>query len=136
MKGLKIWCIVFALFLVCACSPEVVRNTHLEYRTLHDVQVDSFWRDRFRIIYMRGDTVRVVDSVIVNQLRIRYQHDTLHVLDSIPVPYPVDKFIEVDKPLSAWQRFRIGAFWWLLALVLFAYRKQLFAILKKAFGHY
>lgn len=133
MKGLKIWAITFALCLLCACSPKVVRNTHLEYRTLHDMQVDSFWRDRFRIIYMRGDTVRIVDSVVVNQLHIRYQHDTLHVRDSIPVPYPVDKIVKVEKPLSAWQRFRIGAFWWLLliaaALALWAFRKPLLKLL-------
>jgi len=135
MKGPVTRAVFLALFIFSACSPKVVQKTHLEYRTLHDVQVDSFWRDRFRIVYMRGDTVRVIDSVIVNQLRIRIQHDTLHVIDSIPVPYPVDKVVKVEKPLSAWQCFRIGAFWWLLliaaAFALWTFRKPLLSILKK-----
>ena len=38
--------------------------------------------------------------------------------------------VEVDKPLSWWQKFRIGAFWWLLgaivALLLWTFRKLIF----------
>jgi len=44
------------------------------------------------------------------------------------------KVVEVDKPLSWWQKFRIGAFWWLLgglALALcWIFRKPLLALLK------
>jgi hypothetical protein len=29
-------------------------------------------------------------------------HDTIH--DSIPAPYPVEKIVEVDKPLTWWQK--------------------------------
>lgn len=42
----------------------------------------------------------------------------------------------IEKPLSWWQKFRIGAFFWLLGLVLFAYRKQILTAIMKAFGHY
>lgn len=48
----------------------------------------------------------------------------------------ITKEIKVEKKLSMWQRFRIGAFWWLLGLVLFAYRKHLLAAIMRAFGHY
>ena len=48
----------------------------------------------------------------------------------------ITREVKVEKKLNLWQRFRIGAFWWLLGLVLFAYRKQLFAAIMKAFGHY
>ena len=48
----------------------------------------------------------------------------------------ITREIKVEKKLNLWQRFRIGAFWWLLGLVLFAYRKQILAAIMKAFGHY
>jgi len=47
----------------------------------------------------------------------------------------ITKVVKVEKPLSAWQRFRIGAFWWLLltaaALSLWTFRKPLRVLLKK-----
>ena len=58
------------------------------------------------------------------------------VKNTLDHAHVITREVKIEKPLNAWKRFRIGAFWWLLALVLFAYRKQLFAILKKAFGHY
>ncbi len=48
----------------------------------------------------------------------------------------ITREVKVEKKLNLWQRFRIGAFWWLLGLVLFAYRKQILAAIMKAFGHY
>lgn len=58
------------------------------------------------------------------------------VKNTLEHAHVITRDVKVEKPLNAWQKFRIGAFWWLLGLVLFAYRKQIFAILKKAFGHY
>jgi len=38
---------------------------------------------------------------------------------------------EVERKLTWWQRFRIGAFWWLLAFALIGWRHELLAILRK-----
>ena len=38
-------------------------------------------------------------------------HDTIEVQKQAEIRHIVE---EVEKPLSLWQRFRIGAFWWLL----------------------
>lgn len=46
----------------------------------------------------------------------------------------ITKEVKVEKPLNAWQRFRIGAFWWLLALAAVGWRKQLLRLIKKAAG--
>ncbi len=40
----------------------------------------------------------------------------------------------VEKKLSAWQRFRIGSFWWLLALAAVGWRKQILWLIKKVAG--
>ena len=42
--------------------------------------------------------------------------------------------VKVEKRLNPWQRFRIGAFWWLLGLAAFAWRKPIAALLKKLAG--
>ena len=46
----------------------------------------------------------------------------------------IEKEVKVERPLNAWQRFRIGAFWWLLVLAAVGWRKQLLWIIKKAAG--
>ena len=58
------------------------------------------------------------------------------VKNTLEHAHVITREVKVEKPLNTWQKFRIGAFWWLLGMVIFAYRKQIFAILKKAFGHY
>lgn len=58
------------------------------------------------------------------------------VKNTMEQAHVITREVQVEKKLNFWQRFRIGAFWWLLGLIAFAYRKQIMAILAKAFGHY
>ena len=46
----------------------------------------------------------------------------------------ITREVKVEKRLNWWQRFRIGAFWWLLALAAFAWRKPIIAAAKKVIG--
>ena len=46
----------------------------------------------------------------------------------------ITREVKVEKKLNPWQRFRIGAFWWLLGLAAFAWRKPILALLKKLAG--
>lgn len=120
------------LLLLPGCSPRIVEQVRTEYKTVTDYQRDTLWRDRIKTIREKGDTVFIHDSVTVYKSRDREKHDTLVVRDSIPVPVPVEvtKEVEVEKPLTGWQRFRIGAFWWLLAITLglglWTFRKVIF----------
>lgn len=58
------------------------------------------------------------------------------VKNTMEQAHVITREVKVEKKLNLWQRFRIGAFWWLLGLILFAYRKQLLTAIMKAFGHY
>lgn len=78
---------------------------------------DTVFVDRFRDRYLYRDRWR--DSIIV-------KHDSLTV--------ETTKEVKVGSPLSAWQKFRIGGFWWLLALAAVGWRKQLLWMIKKAAG--
>lgn len=46
----------------------------------------------------------------------------------------ITKEVKVERPLNAWKRFKIGGFWWLLALAAVGWRKQLLWLIKKAAG--
>ena len=78
---------------------------------------DTVYIDRFRDRYLYRDRWR--DSIIV-------KHDSLTV--------ETTKEIEVERPLNAWKRFKIGGFWWLLALAAVGWRKELLWLIRKAAG--
>lgn len=46
----------------------------------------------------------------------------------------ITKEVKVERPLNAWKRFKIGAFWWLLALAAVGWRKELLWLIRKAAG--
>lgn len=46
----------------------------------------------------------------------------------------ITKEVKVEQPLKGWMRFKIGAFWWLLALAAIGWRKQLLWLIRKAAG--
>lgn len=43
----------------------------------------------------------------------------------------ITKEVKVERPLNAWQRFKIGAFWWLLAVAAVGWRKELLWLIRK-----
>ena len=60
-----------------------------------------------------------------------------HVTDTIVVQKQAEiitKEVKVERPLKPWQRFKIGAFWWLLGLAAAGWRKELLWLIRKAAG--
>lgn len=43
----------------------------------------------------------------------------------------VEKPVPVERNLTPWQTVRIKSWWWLVALLLFAYRKPIFALVRR-----
>jgi hypothetical protein len=84
-------------------------RTDTTYITRH--HRDSVWLHDS--IYMKewlaGDTVYQLRDRWHTQYVERVRLDTTYVskTDSIPVPYPVEKIVKVDKPLTWWQRLRM-----------------------------
>ena len=126
-----------SLFLVFLTGCSLLRPRET-VRTVHDTTTvhhrDSIhFRDSIYIReWMKGDTV------YVDRFRDRYLYrdrwrDSIRVkVDSVAVERT--KEVKVERPLNAWQRFRIGAFWWLLALAAVGWRKQILRLIKKAAG--
>lgn len=113
--GRRYMMMMAAIVLLAGCKTkerivtvERVR-TDTTYITRH--HRDSVWLHDS--IYMKewlaGDTVYQLRDRWHTQYVERVRLDTTYVskTDSIPVPYPVEKIVKVDKPLTWWQRLRM-----------------------------
>lgn len=71
---------------------------------------------------------------------LRTKPQTLQVPVAVPVRDSIvyrdrevvkEVTVEVEKGLTFWQRFRIGAFYWILAFALVGWRREILSILRK-----
>lgn len=141
----------FVCVLMSGCSPKIVEKvvTQVEYRdrVVHDtttlevpVEVEKIvTRDTSSHLennWAKSDAM-VSDGFLHHSLeskpRIIQVPVEVHVTDTVWKEQEiVEKEIEIEKPLSWWQSFEIGAFWWLLGVValllLWTFRKWIFKI--------
>lgn len=93
------------------------------------------------VVNTEGDTIRtdrekttVIDHwLMMENIRLQAKIDSLILNQNlkekieIPVPYPVE--VKVEREFTAWEKFRLSAFWWLLGGLVFStgiiFRKQL-----------
>ena len=102
--------ILVCLILLCGCqgTREVVREVPVHDTTyIAKVQHDSTYIDRWHEVIRKGDTV--YDTKVINKYRDRTVHDTVKVVEEIPVEVETERVVEVEKPLSSWQRFLLLA---------------------------
>ena len=105
--------------------PVYIHDTTQTVSLLHDTTQtvsllhDSTYVDRWHTIETRGDTVFVTRTETLYRYRTRtdtlYRYrtrtDTALLYREVPVLQKVEVYRE--KELTRWQRFRLGAFWWL-----------------------
>lgn len=118
-----------ALLVLCvSCSPRIIERMVYQRDTTYIAKVDSLWQYQKDSIFVKekGDTVyKYVERV---RYRDRVKVDTILKVrvDSVAV----ERVKEVEKPLSAWRKFEIGAFWWLcgglVLALLWIFRKFIF----------
>ena len=120
------------LLALSSCSPRVVEHIRYQRDTTYIVKRDSVrFYDRDSIfIREKGDTI--YQYVEKWRWRDRVRVDTIYRarVDSVAVEHT--KIVEVEKPLSWWRKWQIGAFWWLcgavVLLLLWTFRKFIFKI--------
>ena len=120
---------LFLFVLLCvslgSCSPKVITVPVEKVRidTLKETkwQKDSVWLHDSVYVHAKGDTVliekwhtRWADRLLIDTI---YQHR----VDSVPIPYPVEK--EVPAELSWWQklRMRMGEMMLMLLIAILLY---------------
>lgn len=122
-----------AALLLVSCSPKIVERVVVQHDTTMVNHRDSvFFRDSVYVKeWVKGDTVyleKYKDRVVYKEIwrdsvSVREVHDTTTVER------------KVERELTAGQRAKIGAFWWLVALLAAAFawifRKPILSILKR-----
>jgi len=121
------WMAVFAIIMFSACSCGVskeYKSSVSEFRdTVYvvksDVRVDSIWRDRVQYVEVRGDSVVIRDSVVVEKWRYRNVGDTLWKLQYIYLSDTIEvQSATVVRERSGYDKFCSWAFWIIVALAL------------------
>lgn len=120
MRGKKIYLLVMVLTLLSLTGCKTVKFVPVpEYHTLYKMRVDTvqrwdsvYFRDSV-FIAAKGDTVYLTKTHWRERFRNVYhvKADTVMQLDSIRVPYPV------EKQLTKWQRWKMNAGGWAMGAV-------------------
>lgn len=129
--------LILVILITASCSPRIIEHVTVQRDTVRVVKVDSVWNYQHDSIYVRekGDTVyQYVEHI---RYRDRVKVDTFIRVKVDSVAVERIKEVKIDKPLSWWQSFKIGAFPWLLlalgAALLYIFRKPILAIIKTLF---
>ena len=120
MKGKKIYLLGRVLAMLSLTGCKTVKFVPVpEYHTLYKTRVDTV--QRLDSVYFRdsvfmaakGDTVYLTKTHWRERFRNVYhvKADTIMQLDSIPVPYPV------EKRLTKWQQWKMDAGGWAMGVV-------------------
>lgn len=128
---------ILAVFVALAallpgCSPKIVERVSYVHDTTNVVRIDSvryYQRDSI-FVREKGDTIfQYVERI---RYRDRFRIDTLVQMREVRDTAFVER--KVEKPLSWWQKARIGSFWWLCGALVLAllwiFRKPLLSLLK------
>ena len=125
--------IILCLF-TCSCSPRIIDHYIVQRDTtyIEKVRVDSLYQHDSVYVKEKGDTLYIYKEKVRD--RYRYVHDTAYVVKVDSVAVEREKIVEIEKPLSRWQSFKIGGFWYLLgALALclvWIFRKSILKLIR------
>ena len=106
--------IVFFMLSSCRSVQHVVLPERTEEAKSSSVlNTDTIYRDRERVVFIKGDTIHITDSITIEKVRIRTRADTVLRVDSVPYPVEV-KVIEYKR--SGYDRFCSISFWSIVGL--------------------
>lgn len=121
------------ILLFCQCSPKIYERVIYQHDTTQVVKVDSVRYLERDSVFVRekGDTVyKYVEHI---RYRDRIKIDTVMKVRVDSVAFERIKEVKVEKPLSWWRKFQIGAFWGLCGALtlclLWIFRKPLLKII-------
>ena len=106
--------IVFFMLSSCRSVQHVVLTEKTEDVKRSAVKhTHSIYRDRERVVFIKGDTIHITDSITIEKVRIRTRADTVLRVDSVPYPVEV-KVVEYKR--SGYDRFCSISFWSIVGL--------------------
>ncbi len=137
MKVMVLSALATMLLVTCSCTETkyvTVESSHTDTLYAYSQRTDTVIMKDSTVIRTAGDTVYADRWHVC--YKVRERTDTLYhaIIDTIPVPYEVEKTVEVEKPLSWWEKTQIRGFR-VLALVLvlwllWRYRRNIVSLIK------
>ena len=127
--------VILAVLAAVSCSPKIVERVVVQRDTMTVHHRDTTYRRDSIYIreWIKGDTVFVTKFRDRYVFRDRWRDSIVVRVDSFAVE--TVREVEVEKPLTAGQKARIGAFWWLVLAVLglgaWTFRKPLGGLVTK-----
>ena len=106
--------IMFAMSSCRSIQQVVIPERTDSVRVRTEYRTDTLLRDKVRLVYVQGDTVRITDSVTIERVRVQIRADTIRRIDSIP--YPVEVTV-TEYRRSGYDRFCSIAFWTMAGLI-------------------
>ena len=106
---------ILSLFAGCKTKTVLVPVEKVKIVYRDRLRVDSVYNRDTVNIYERGDTVYIQTI----KWRERFKFDTVSVVRTDSIPYPVEVIREVNK-LTKWQRWRLNALN-IIAIIIVAY---------------
>ena len=126
---------IILVLAICSCSPKIYERVSYVHDTTYvsKIQVDSVFKRDSVFIKEKGDTVFIYKEKIREKYKLLYDTTYVSVHDTTLVE--AVKEVKVEKPLTWWQRLRMGAFWWLLilsvSLLIYTFRKPILTLLRR-----
>lgn len=117
---------------VISCSPKVLTQVRTEYQAVQDIQHDTVWRDHLQLVKEKGDTITIIEKEYIYKTLWKSRIDTCYVHDTTSIERI--KEVKVEKDLNLVQKLKLSSFWFLLAALAFAYRKQLLRLILRLFA--
>ena len=134
MKVLRFVTVCFLFLLLVGCKPRVVTQLQIQrdttYITKHS-RDSVYFRDSVWIKeYVKGDTVRIMKYHDRWRERVMEVHDTLiqHQTDTVYKEKRIVK--EVNKPIKGFKKIKLNAFWWILAIAVIGWRKEVLNLVR------
>lgn len=102
-------CVIALIFCGCKTKAVTVEKVRTDTKYVTQLQRDSIHIHDSIFVnqWQKGDTVFQVRDRWHAMWRDRLLHDTIYmsIVDSVPVPYPVEKIVE--KPVTPWHNYLI-----------------------------
>lgn len=99
-------------FASCRTQYVPVETVRTEYKTRDSIRVDSIYQQDSVYVLVKGDTIYQYRYKYLYKYQYLNRTDTVIKIDSIQVPYPV------EKQLSRWQSIKMELGGWAFGLVI------------------
>lgn len=99
-------------FASCRTQYVPIETVRTEYKTRDSIRIDSIYQQDSVYVLVKGDTIYQYKYKYLYKYQYLNRTDTVIKVDSVQVPYPV------EKQLSRWQSLKMELGGWAFGLVI------------------